>query len=324
VLSAGTWKDAVDPFLVGAAYAPINTVSEGYAEEINSGQLEELTGGLGAAFKASGVRLLGITNGIAPQAFDPRNPEHSGLPFAFDPARGGLSGKRSCRERFVDLLQGREARNGAAGADVPELSGLEIHGSLSRSTDQPLYPFVGRLTGQKGVDILAGAVDRYLSKGADLQFLILGQGERVIEEYLLEIARRAQAEGKLCVLIGYNGQAAKYVYGCGDFFLVPSQYEPCGLTDLFAQVMGNLPIVHAVGGLVKVLPGVTGYSYREHSVDALVEAIAETISDYTGNPGRLEHLRRQAFTEVFQHYTWEKVLREGYLPLYRAQTQAQA
>ena len=320
VLYAGMAGGAVDPFLVGAAYAPINTVSEGYAEEINSGRLEELTGGLGAAFAARGIHLLGITNGIAPQAFDPRYPEHSGLPFAFDPARGELSGKRSCRERFVGLLAGgAEARSGGK-PGAPELDGLEVVGSLDGTADRPLYTFVGRLTGQKGVDILAGAGDRFLAGGADVQFLILGQGEKAIEEYLLEITRRPQAGGKLCLLIGYNGRAAKYVYGCGDFFLVPSQYEPCGLTDLFAQMMGNLPIVHAVGGLIKVLPGVTGYSYEEHSVEALVAAIAETISDYKDNPERLERLRRRAFAEVFEHYTWEKVLRDGYLPLYRAET----
>jgi glycosyltransferase involved in cell wall biosynthesis len=69
---------------------------------------------------------------------------------------------------------------------------------------------------------------------------------------------------------------------------------------------------------------VTGYSYREHSVEALVEAIAESIDDYTNNPGRLERLRRQAFAEIFRHYTWEKVLREGYLPLYQAHQAPQA
>jgi starch synthase len=320
VLSAGTMNGAVDPFLVGGLHSPINTVSEGYAEEISSGQLEELTGGLGAAFKARGIRLLGITNGIAPQSFDPRYPEQSGLPFAFDPDRGELAGKRGCRERFVELLSAaREA--GRRGTEaIAELAGLEIFGSLDRKLEYPLYTFVGRLTGQKGVDILAGAVDRYLSKGEDVQFLILGQGEKAIEEHLLQIVRSPKARGRLCLLLGYNGQAAKYVYGCGDFFLVPSQYEPCGLTDLFAQMMGNLPIVHAVGGLVKVLPGVTGYSYKEHSVEALVQVIAETISDYTGNPGRLERLRRQAFAEVFRHYTWEKVLRDRYLPLYQEQT----
>ena len=318
MLSAGMAGGAVDPFLVGAAYAPINTVSEGYAREITSGQLDELTDGLGAAFKARGIRLLGITNGIAAQPFDPRDPEHSGLPFAFDPARGDLSGKVRCRERFVELLN-RAQETGSGGPSVPELAGLEIFGSLDGKTDRPLYTFVGRLTGQKGVDVLSGAVDRYLSNDADVQFLILGQGERVIEEQLLEIARRPQANGKLCVLIGYNGQAAKYIYACGDFFLVPSQYEPCGLTDLFAQMMGNLPVVHAVGGLIKVLPGVTGYSYKKHSVADLVAAIAESISDYNGNPGRLERLRRQAFAEVFRHYTWDKVLREGYLPLYKGQ-----
>jgi starch synthase len=91
------------------------------------------------------------------------------------------------------------------------------------------------------------------------------------------------------------------------------------LTDLFAQMMGNLPVVHAVGGLVKVRPGVTGYSYKEHNVDALTAAIRETVVDYMDVPQRLKKLRRQAFREVFEHYTWKKVLREGYMPLYRAE-----
>jgi starch synthase len=323
VLSAGMTGGAVDPFLVGAAFAPINTVSEGYAGEINSGQLEELTGGLGAAFKARGVRLLGITNGVLPEPFDPRQPEHSGLPFAFDPERGDLAGKRACRDRFYDFLAsacGSRTGGGGPGDLAPELRGLEIHGSLDQSSRGPLYTFVGRLTGQKGVDILAGAVERYLSRDGNLQFLVLGQGEKVIEEQLLQIVRRAEARGKLCVLIGYNGQAAKYVYASGDFFLVPSQFEPCGLTDLFAQLMGNLPVVHAVGGLVKVRPGHTGYSYREHSVAALSAAIEQTLSDFAGDPQRLQRLRRQAFDEVFLHYTWERVLRRGYLPLYRAES----
>ena len=321
VLSKGILNGAVDPFLVGAEYAPINTVSEGYAEEINSGQLEELTGGLGAVFKRSGVKLLGITNGIAPQAFDPRYPEHSGLPFAFDPSRDDLSGKQGCRDRFIELLPGVEdaGESGQGGnSSAPELAGLEIFGTLKKASDLPLYTFVGRLTGQKGVDILAGAMARCFSENRDLQFLILGQGAKAIEEQLIEITRRPGAEGKLCLLMGYNSQAAKYIYASGDFFLVPSQYEPCGLTDLFAQMMGNLPIVHGVGGLIKVRQGYTGYSYKIHSVQALVEAIGESISDYREDRDRLKRLQRQAFSEVFEHYTWEKVLREGYLPLYRA------
>lgn len=319
ILSKGILKGAVDPFLVGAVYAPINTVSEGYAQEINSGRLDELTGGLGAALERSGVKLLGITNGIAPQSFDPRYPGQSGLPFAFDPSRNDLSGKRSCRDRFVELLSGVEDSNGGGRiSSTPELTGLEIFGSLKKASDGPLYTFVGRLTGQKGVDILAGAVTRCFSKNSDVQFLILGQGEKKIEGRLIEITRRPEAEGKLCLLIGYNSQAAKYIYASGDFFLVPSRYEPCGLTDLFAQMMGNLPIVHGVGGLIKVRPGYTGYSYKSHSVQALVEAIGESISDYREDQDRLKRLQRQAFSEVFEHYTWEKVLREGYLPLYQA------
>jgi starch synthase len=310
LLEKGMLGGAVDPFLVGARFATVNTVSEGYAREINSGQLDELTGGLGTGLKKAGVELLGITNGIAPETFDPRFPENTGLPFSFDPSRGKLEGKEACRQRFIELL--------AAGGDSrgPELNGLEIHGSLSPHQPLPLYTFVGRLTGQKGVDVLAGAFSRLLEKRAGWRLLVLGQGERAIEEKLIEMTRLPRAAGKLCVLIGYNNLAARYLYASGDFFLVPSRYEPCGLTDLFAQMMGNLPIVHAVGGLIKVRDGSTGYSYREHSITALVKAVEKSLSDYRNRRGHLLRLQKQAFQEVYKHYTWEKVLRKGYLPLY--------
>jgi len=97
---------------------------------------------------------------------------------------------------------------------------------------------------------------------------------------------------------------------------VPSLYEPCGLTDLYAQMMGSLPIVHRVGGLVKVRHGETGFAYAEHSVEALSRAIQEAADEHRQHPEQLERMRRQAFREVYEHHTWDRVLEEGYLPLY--------
>jgi starch synthase len=156
-----------------------------------------------------------------------------------------------------------------------------------------------------------------LSGGADLRFLVLGQGEKILEERLAGIAGGPAVGGKFCLMVGFNSLAAKYCYAAGDFFLVPSLYEPCGLTDLYAQMMGSLPVVHRVGGLVKVRHGETGYSYEEHSVEALCRAIEEAARDHRRQPERLEGMRRRAFREVLERFTWDRVLAGGYLPLYR-------
>jgi starch synthase len=194
---------------------------------------------------------------------------------------------------------------------------LSCFGPLRDAPSTPLFSFVGRFASQKGVDILAGAAARLLGRKADLRFLVLGQGEPALEERLVELATGPAGKGRFCLLLGFNSLAAKYCYAAGDFFLVPSLYEPCGLTDLYAQLMGSLPVVHRVGGLVKVRHGETGYSYEEHSPEALCRAIEEAAADYRRRPERLEGMRRLAFAEVLERFTWDRVLARGYLPLYR-------
>ena len=326
VLEKGMLNGAVDPLLLGGLYAPVTTVSEGYAEEIASGNHEALTGGLGKAYSREGVRLRGITNGIDPRPFDPRHPKDSSLPLRFDPSKGDLDGKRRCRSALLNLLhEAAEPGPQAGRAGAPEgsvrpgrgiLEGLDYYGSLFPAADVPLYTFVGRLTAQKGLDVLVAALGQLFRRGLPLQVLILGQGDRALEERLLRLSREVPAIGKLGVLLGYNTLASKHLFAAGDFFLVPSQYEPCGLTDFYAQCMGNLPIVHAVGGLVKVRPGETGYSYREHSAEALCDAVLESLGDWEQRTEHLEAMRRRAFAEIFEHHTWERVLGEHYLPLY--------
>ncbi len=327
--------EAVDPLLIGPRFAMVNTVSEQYAAEISSGALDRLTGGLGKAYREAGIALRGITNGIDPRPYDPRIPAQTGLAYAFDPARGELEGKRQCRRWIVAETAAaapvgapaylQQARRGPArqfGTESP-LAGLACFGSLREAPGAPLFTFVGRLASQKGVDVLAGAIARLLGRRADFGFLVLGQGERGLEESLAALAVSPAGAGRFCLLLGFNGLAAKYCYAAGDFFLVPSLYEPCGLADLYAQMMGSLPIVHHVGGLVKVRHGETGYSYEEHSPEALCRAIEEAAADYRDRPQRLQAMRRQAFGEVLERFTWDRVLAGGYLPLYR-ELQAQA
>lgn len=313
VVEKGVLNGPVDPLVLGAHYAPVTTVSEGYAEEINSGAHDALTGGLGEAYNRIGVRVLGITNGIDPRGFDPRRPRATGLPFRFDPSRGDLRGKERSQCALLEALRlARSSRNEGQGV----MAGLTYFGGLEAEARDPLYTFVGRLTGQKGLDVLIEALGELLRRRAPLRALILGQGDRALEERLLRLTRQVPAAGRLGVLLGFNTQASKYVFAAGDFFLVPSRYEPCGLTDFYAQILGNLPIAHAVGGLVKVRHGFTGYSYREHSAEALRDAILESLRDWEQRPEHLEAMRRRGFREIFELHSWDRVLSRNYLPLY--------
>lgn len=295
----------VDPLLLCPAYCPVNTVSEEYAREILSGELDALTGGLGREYRRRGFNLQGITNGINPQGFDPRFPEQTGLPYAFDPLNGDLRGKRLCRDAFLrGLAEG-------------EHLGIKVCGTLEPRSGDPLYTFVGRLAAQKGVDVLEGAAWSLLRAGEPVRFLLLGQGSAEIEQRLAALAGQPWARGRFLLLLGYQPDAARAVFAAGDFFLIPSLFEPCGLTDFYAQLMGNLPIAHRVGGLVKVRDGVNGFGYSEHSVAALIEAIHRSLHAFRQTPELLERMRRQAFREIFELHTWDQVLARGYLPLYQ-------
>jgi starch synthase len=295
VLARGMLNGAVDPFLLAAEYARLVTVSEQYARELLAEREEEMSGGLGKALRERGRELAGITNGIDPSPWDPRFPERAGIPFGFDPANADLEGKRKCREALL-------ARVGTA---------------ADRTAPGPLYAFVGRLTGQKGIDVLFQALKTlvlgHASRGL---FVVLGTGEKEKEAMLSWLAAEPGAAGRLVFLPMYDPALASLVYAASDFFLVPSAYEPCGLTDFIAQIFGSIPVVHRVGGLVKVRDGETGFSYREHRPDELVAAVQRTARLYAEEPLLLDRIRRTAFEEIFSRHTWDRVLADSYLPLY--------
>jgi starch synthase len=105
------------------------------------------------------------------------------------------------------------------------------------------------------------------------------------------------------------------VYAAGDFFLIPSKYEPCGLTDFMAQLFGNLPIVHHVGGLVKVVDGETGFAYHQHSGVALAEAMQRAVGIYRASRATIRDMQKAAVALIHAQYTWDKVMGR-YLELY--------
>jgi starch synthase len=292
-----------DPFLAGAAYGTINTVSENYARELRETELDAMTGWLGHALMDRGIRLSGITNGITMDDFDPMHPERLGLPAAFDPGRGDFSGKIECKRLLCSLIQKND------------LEGLILHGGLAYRPDQPLITAISRFTEQKGIDVLAGALAALLEEDREFQVAILGDGKKEIETQLVEIARKDLFKGRMAVLTGYNQKLANMIYAAGDFFVIPSRYEPCGLTDFMAQLMGNLPIVRATGGLVKVVDGFNGFSYVEHSPTALQDAIKRAFDVFRNSPETRGRMIMDAVSNIRRNYTWDSV-KDAYLRLY--------
>lgn len=306
---------AFDPFLAAAHYAEMNTVSENYARELRESADDAMTGWLGHQLLDRGLALQGITNGIDPAEFNPLDYKRLGLPAGFQPGEAemgdagesfaGSSGKAQCRKDLCAAIASQS------------LSGIRQSGSLDFRPDQPLVTFIGRFSTQKGVDIMIDALRYLLTSDHDFQVLLLGSGQKEIEETLVGLARDHRYHGRVCLLRGFDSRLANWVYAAGDFFLVPSRYEPCGLTDFIAQLFGNLPIVHHVGGLVKVVDGETGFTFHQHSGIALLEAMLKAFAVYRSSRGEVAAMQRKAVALIQDQYTWDTV-KERYLDLYHA------
>ncbi|MBL4901935.1 MAG: glycogen/starch synthase [Desulfocapsa sp.] len=298
--------DCFDPFLAGAPYAVMNTVSENYARELRETVDDHLTGWLGHDLLKRNIVLEGVTNGIDPATFSAQEYEKSYIAAGFDPLGDtALEGKKKCKTALLEQLAGK--------AGIP---GIRQSGVLDPDPAAPLITFIGRLSTQKGVTVLTGALKKLLSERDDFRFLLLGTGSRYDEQNLIELTEKTDSQGRICILRGFDTIFANKVYAAGDFFVIPSQYEPCGLTDFMAQLFGNLPIVHAVGGLVKVLDGKTGFSYEKQSVEALCGAIERALSLFANDPSAIRKMQRQAVELIHERYTWGTVSKE-YLKLYK-------
>jgi len=303
VIKSGLLGKSFDPFVAAAPYAVLNTVSENYARELQETDADARTGWLGHHLLEMGVRLAGVTNGINPADFDPTCPEKLGIAAAFDPGQGDLAGKARCKEEILTACAGETS-----------WERVRQSGRLLPETGLPLYTFIGRITAQKGVDILLGAVRR-LADRERLQVLVLGSGDPAIEEQLMAMSGVRDGRFSLCYLRGYDPVLANRIYAAGDFFLIPSLYEPCGLTDYIAQLFGNLPIVHLVGGLVKVVDGETGFGYRPHTPEALAGTMQRAGRLHAREPDRIRAMQQAAVRRIHQYHTWQRVMGR-YLELY--------
>ncbi|MBU1567171.1 MAG: glycogen/starch synthase [Proteobacteria bacterium] len=305
VIDANMLDLKFDPFLVAGHYAILNTVSENYARELRETDSDSLTGWLGHELLRRNVILEGVTNGIDPEFFCSEAIAGDNPQLLFYPGKedDNLAGKKRCKEMLLSLLQ-----HGTM------YDGVRCFGRLEKNVHHPLLTFIGRLSEQKGIDIFMTVLDELLQRHSEVQVLIFGTGTSEINSSLISLTEREEFYGRVCFLQGFSTEMANKVYAAGDFFVIPSRYEPCGLTDFIAQLFGNIPIVHHVGGLVKVVDGVTGIAYEGNSRHDLLKALERALVLYR-NEKLIRKMQLQAVKVIEQNYTWSKVMHK-YLELY--------
>lgn len=231
----------------------VSTVSPTYAREI---QTPEQGCGLDPILRERKDSLYGILNGIDPSAWDPGTDRH--LPCPFGPGR--MEGKARVK------------------AAVQTRFGLEADPA------RPLFSMVSRLAAQKGVEELLQALEGGLLDRDDAQFLVVGTGDRRYEERLASLAR---SNKNIAVRLAFSEEAAHLAVAAGDYLLMPSRYEPCGLSQMHALRCGTLPVATRTGGLADSVddleedPGRgTGLLMDAATPAAITEAVGKAAALY--------------------------------------------
>ncbi|ESY71526.1 glycogen synthase [Mesorhizobium sp. LNHC252B00] len=269
-----------------AAWA-ITTVSPTYAQEIRSA---EFGMGLDGLINMRSSDLHGIVNGIDTGIWDPETDKHLVSTYTASTLKARAPNRAAVEDRF----------------------------SLERD-DSPIVCVVSRLTWQKGMDILATAVDGVVATGARLA--ILGSGDAGLEGTLLAAAARHR--GRIGVVVGYDEGLSHIMQGGCDAIVIPSRFEPCGLTQLYGLRYGSVPVVARTGGLADTVidaneaaisAGVaTGFQFAPNNGGALLHAIRRLV-DAHASPVVWESLQRQGMKA---DVSWDKSA-EKYFELYRS------
>ena len=273
-------------YMLGALhYADaITTVSPTYAGEIQTPEFGE---GLDGVLRERSYALQGILNGIDVAAFDPATDKRIAANYTVD----DRSGKAVCKAKLQEEL------------------GLEVR------DDRPLMVMVTRLTRQKGMDLVMYALDRILSGG--VQVAVLGTGDRDYEDGLRYF--QDKYPGTMAARIEFDPALSQRMYAAADMFLMPSKFEPCGLSQIIAMRYGTLPIVRETGGLKDtVIPyneftgEGTGFSFSNFNGDEMGDAVFRAARLFWDNREAWNQLVTQAMS---QDFSWTRSA-DKYLDLY--------
>ena len=273
-------------YMLGALhYADaITTVSPTYAGEIQTPEFGERLDGV---LRERSYALQGILNGIDVAGFDPATDKRIAANYTID----DRSGKAVCKAKLQEEL------------------GLEVR------DDRPLMVMVTRLTRQKGMDLVMYALDRILSGG--VQVAVLGTGDRDYEDGLRYF--QDKYPGTMAARIEFDPALSQRMYAAADMFLMPSKFEPCGLSQIIAMRYGTLPIVRETGGLKDtVIPyneftgEGTGFSFSNFNGDEMGDAVFRAARLFWDNRDAWNHLVTQAMS---QDFSWTRSA-DKYLDLY--------
>jgi starch synthase len=278
------WKDVINPLASGVkCSSKVTTVSPSYMEE-----LRYMSNGLEDLFEYERGKCVGILNGIDTKVWNPATDTYLDNHFSAEDADAGkLANKKILCDTFH----------------------LDIN--------KPLIIFIGRLVDEKAADQLPSVIGESLHHlGHRMNFLVLGSGERWIEEQLESL--RGILPGSYNAQIGYNEKLSHMMYAGADFLLMPSRVEPCGLNQMYAMRYGTIPIVRRTGGLKDTVidygdPDGYGVLFNHASVGDITHAIYRALELYDDKP-RWDDARARVMA---QDFSWDKSAQQ-YVDLYKS------
>lgn len=262
----------------------LSTVSNRYAYEIQTPQEGY---GLDWLLRERADKLIGVTNGVDYDVWNPEN--DSALPAHFNAF--DLAGKRECKRQLLDRFH------------------------LPQDLERPIFANITRLTAQKGIDLMMQVAVEILATGS---FIIsLGSGEQKYEDFWQRL--RDYAPNQVGIFRGYNEDLAHKIEAGADMFMMPSKFEPCGLNQMYSLRYGTVPIVRAVGGLDDTVQNFdavngsgNGFKFREYSADKFLEKIYEALFAYYDK----DAWRKIQWNGMTVDNSWENAARK-YVGLYR-------
>ncbi|MGB9743773.1 MAG: glycogen synthase GlgA [Desulfurella sp.] len=261
----------------------VTTVSKTYALEI---QTPEFGFGLDGLLKKFSYKLSGIVNGIDVDVWDPKSDKF--IDYNFNNPKDKIKNKNA----------------------LQKLLGLPIK-------EVPVFGVVSRLAAQKGMDIFSSSVKELLESNTNVQFIILGSGEKDIEDQLSQLA--SQYKDKISLNLKFDEPLAHKIYASSDFFVMPSKYEPCGLGQMIAYRYGTLPIVRATGGLKDTVKNYsnrsknpTGFVFEKYDSKELTKTIKKAIELFN----KKDELLKIAQYVMSLDYSWKNQAKE-YIKLYK-------
>ena len=258
----------------------ITAVSPTFAREIT-----KPFGGFGIApyLTKRGDDLIGIVNGIDYTVWNPEKDKNISCHYSVN----DLSGKKACKKHLQETFDLRQDEN------------------------VMLIGTIGRFVDQKGYHLIAECIESVL-KNMHVQFVILGTGEKELEDYFHDLPRRYSTRAGS--YIGFDAHRAHLIEAGCDFFLMPSLFEPCGLNQMYSMHYGTLPIVHATGGLDDTVENYneatgdgTGFKFFEPTSHALYYTIGWATSTFYDRP---HHIQKMVHTAMTTDFSWEKSAQE--------------